>query len=90
MEAGFASRRNDGPTIEAVRAAKLDLGNSLMERGIHVALGIGNKDGKLAIAMRIQPEVDKLTNDQLEELKAIQEHNGVPVDVVVISQIRPL
>lgn len=92
MEPSSSPRRQAAacPSLDAARAAKEDLKRDLEARGIEVALGIGSAaDGGYAIAVRISPE-HGLSDDQIQEVKAIRTHKGVPLDVVITGSIRPL
>ena len=74
-------------SVDIARAAKEDLKKELEARGIQVALGIGfAADGGYAIAVRISPD-HGLSDDQIQEVKAIRVHNGVPLDVAITARI---
>ena len=75
-----------GKPLDEDREAKAALRDELEERGIMPAIGIQPLDGGgYGIGIIITPS-HGLSDEQIAEVKAIREFEGVPVNVEVLSQ----
>lgn len=78
-----------GTSLDSARAAKESLGKKLAGEGINVGIGVEPlANSTYGVTLRVQP-VHSVSADQLAQLQAIENHDGVPVSLVQAGELKP-